>query len=65
LQCWLCWDGEVLEVLLSLVLDGLYANLPHLEHLFETLAPGTVLYIELVVTDFDGNSKSLGTIQTP
>jgi hypothetical protein len=43
---------------------GLYANLPGLDYLFDKLPSGTVLYIELSVTDFGGNTASVNATVT-
>jgi hypothetical protein len=45
---------------------GLYADLPNLEYDFETLASGTVVYIELYVIDFGGNRDVVSaTVEVP
>ncbi len=41
---------------------GLYADLPGLAYLFDELPSGTVLYIELSVTDFGGNTAAVSAI---
>lgn len=43
---------------------GLYADLPGLEYLFDELVSGTVLYIELSVTDFGGNTAAVSATVT-
>lgn len=45
---------------------GLYADLPGLSYAFDELAAGTMLYIELSVTDFGGNTASISaTVEVP
>lgn len=39
---------------------GLYADLPGIEYALEPLASGTELWIELTVTDFGGNTATIG-----
>ena len=40
---------------------GLYADLPGLAYVFDELPSGTVVYVELSVTDFGGNTASIAT----
>jgi hypothetical protein len=57
-------DGEPTWVATTEI--GLFANLPDLEYLFEALASGTTLYVELAVTDFGGNTSAIGsTVDIP
>ena len=45
---------------------GLFADLPNLHYEFPALVTGTMLYIELTVTDFGGHSDTVSaTVQVP
>ncbi len=45
---------------------GLYADLPGLAYVFDELPSGTVVYVQLNVTDFGGNTASISaTVEIP
>ena len=45
---------------------GLFADLPALAYAFDELPSGTVVYVELSVTDFGGNTASIdATVEIP